>query len=149
MAYQPPWVISLQSYPCRRIVVVLLNPQLGVSGSLYLYQGYKFNSERNSATRVRTYRTLRSYNLIWAVCHLFPQQRWRTHTNIQSRETIGQENHVTSVKLRPRKFHPAFLKPIPRHVFSIDTSSSNTLFFPISIAALTHSLQCDTLLIQS
>ena len=26
------------------------------------------------------YRTLHSYNLIWAVCHLFPQQRWRTHT---------------------------------------------------------------------
>ena len=42
------------------------------------------------------YRTLHSYNLIWAVCHLFPQQ------------TIGQENHVTCLKLRPCKFHPAF-----------------------------------------
>ena len=31
------------------------------------------------------YRTLHSYSLIWAVCHLFPQQRWRTHTNNQYR----------------------------------------------------------------
>ena len=30
-----------------------------------------------------TYRTLHHYNLIWAVCHLFPQQRWR-----MSRKTI-------------------------------------------------------------
>ena len=28
----------------------------------------------------RRYRTLHTYNLIWAVCHLFPRQRWRTHT---------------------------------------------------------------------
>ena len=95
------------------------------------------------AIQGRAYRTLHSYNLIWAVCHLFPQQRWRTHTNIQSRETIGQENHVTCVKLRPRlNFVPRFLEPISRHVFSINTSSSNTLsFIPISIAALTRSLQ--------
>ena len=75
---------------------------------------------------------LHSYNLNWAVCHLFPQQRWRTHTNIQSRETIGQENHVTCLKLRLRlNFVPRFLKPIPRHVFSINTSSLNTLsLFP-------------------
>ena len=46
------------------------------------------------------YRTLHSYKLFWAVFHLFPQ-RWRT-LNIQSRETIGQENHVTCLKLRPR-----------------------------------------------
>ena len=54
------------------------------------------------------YRTLYSYNSSWAVCHLFPQQRWRIHTNNQSRETIGQENHVTCVKLRPHKFCQAF-----------------------------------------
>ena len=40
---------------------------------------------------------LHSYNLKWTVCHLFPKQRWRTHANIQSRETIGQENHVIRV----------------------------------------------------
>ena len=28
----------------------------------------------------QTYRTLHSYKLFWAVCHLFPRQRWRTHT---------------------------------------------------------------------
>ena len=78
------------------------------------------------------YRTLNSYNLNWAVCHLFPQQRWRMNTNIQSRETIGQENHVTCLKLRHRlNFVPRFLEPIPKHVFSINTSSSNTLsLFP-------------------
>ena len=72
------------------------------------------------------------YNLNWVVCHLFPQQRWRTHTNNQSRKTIGQENYVTCVKLRPRlNFVPRFLEPIPRHVFSINTSSSNILsLFP-------------------
>ena len=72
------------------------------------------------------YRTLHSYNLIWVVCHLFPQQRWRTHTNNQSWETIGQENHVTCVNFVLR-----FLEPIPRHVFSINMLSSNTLsLFP-------------------
>ena len=47
-----------------------------------------------------SYRTLHSYKLFWAVCHLFPQ-RWRT-LNIQSRETIGQEDHVICLKLRRR-----------------------------------------------
>ena len=56
------------------------------------------------------YTTLHSNNLIWVVCLLFSRQRWRTHTNIQSRETIGQENHMTRLKLRPRKFRPAFFE---------------------------------------
>ena len=47
-----------------------------------------------------TYRTLHSYKLFWAVCHLFPQ-RWRT-LNVQSRETIGQEDHVIYLQLRRR-----------------------------------------------
>ena len=56
----------------------------------------------------RMYRTLHSYKLFWAVCHLFTQ-RWRT-LNIQSRETIGQEDHVTCLKLGPRvNSSPAFL----------------------------------------
>ena len=50
--------------------------------------------------RVKWYRTLHSYKLFWAVCHLFPW-RWRT-LNIQSRETIGQEDHVICLKTRPR-----------------------------------------------
>ena len=54
------------------------------------------------------YRTLHSYKLVWSVCHLFPQ-RWRT-LNIQSRETIGQEDHVTCLILGPRvNSSPAFL----------------------------------------
>ena len=64
----------------------------------------------NSPIKALMYRTLYSCNLIWVVCHLFLQQRWRTHTNNQSRETIGQENHVTYVKLRLRKFRPEFIR---------------------------------------
>ena len=48
-------------------------------------------------------------------------------SHIQSRETIGQENHVTCLKLRPRVNFVLRLEPLPRHVFSINTSSSNTL----------------------
>ena len=50
----------------------------------------------------------------------------------------------------PFEFRPAFLEPIPRHVFSINTSSLNTLslLFPNSIAAPTRSLQCDSLIHQ-
>ena len=58
-------------------------------------------------------------------------------THIQSRETIGQVNHVICTKLRPRV----------RHVFSINTSSSNTLslFHKFHCSADTHSLQCGIL----
>ena len=59
-------------------------------------------------------------------------------THIQSRETIGQENHVTSVKLRPRVNFVPCLEPFPRHVFSINTSSSNTL-------SLFHKFHCSAL----
>ena len=96
------------------------------------------------------YRTLHSYNLIWAVCHLFPQQRWRTHTNIQSRETIGQENHVTCVKLRPRKFRPAFFgaDSKTRIFYKYVVFKHSFYFFPnFHCSADTLSLQCDILLI--
>ena len=63
-----------------------------------------------------TYRTLHSYNLIWAVCHLFPQ-RWRT-LNVQSRETIGQEDHVICLQLRRRaKIQVLRLEPLIRRFF--------------------------------
>ena len=49
------------------------------------------------------------------------------HLHIQSRETIGQEDHVSCLKLCPRvNSSPAF-EPPTRCVFSINTSSSNTL----------------------
>ena len=63
-----------------------------------------------------TYRTLHSYNLIWAVCHLFPQ-RWQT-LNVQSRETIGQEDHVICLQLRRRaKIQVLRLEPLIRRFF--------------------------------
>ena len=47
------------------------------------------------------------------------------------------------------KFRPAFLEPIPRHVFSINTSSSNTLpLSPNFYCSAKHSLQCDSLIHQ-
>ena len=49
---------------------------------------------------VLNYRTLHSYKLFWVVWHLFPQ-RWRT-LNVQSRENIGQEDHVICLQLRRR-----------------------------------------------
>ena len=70
-------------------------------------------------------------------------------THIQSRETIGQENHVTCVKLRPRINFVLRLEPFPRHVFSINTSSSDTFSFYTNSSLRIHalSLQCDILLI--
>ena len=55
-------------------------------------------------------------------------------THIQSRETIGRENHVTCVKLSPRVNFVLRSEPPPRRLFSINTLSSNTLplFYPIS-----------------
>ena len=62
------------------------------------------------------YRILHSYNLIWAVCHLFHKDGGRSH--IQSRETIGQENYVTCLELRPRvNFRPAFEASYKTRIF--------------------------------
>ena len=69
---------------------------------IFIFRFYQF------AIYFLDYRTLHSYKLFWAVCHLFPQ-RWRT-LNIQSRETIDQEGNVTCLKLRRRvNSSPAFL----------------------------------------
>ena len=64
-------------------------------------------------------------------------------------KTIGQENHVTCVKLRPRVNFVLRLELLPRHVFSKNTSSSNTLplFTQILCNGYTLSLQCDVLFI--
>ena len=78
---------------------------------------------QHQETRIRNHqklilynRTLHSYNLIWAVCHLFPQ-RWRT-LNVQSRETIGQEDHVICLQLRRRaKIQVLRLEPLIRRFF--------------------------------
>ena len=54
------------------------------------------------------YRTLHSYNLIWAVCHLFPQQRWRTHTYSVSGNHWPGEPRDLRKTTSARKFRPAF-----------------------------------------
>ena len=54
------------------------------------------------------YRTLHSYNSIWAVCHLFPQQRWRTHTYSISRNHWPGEPRDLRKTTSARKFRPAF-----------------------------------------
>ena len=72
----------------------------------FLKSNQNFLCENHSVTwgsrihRRNIYRTLHSYKLFWAVCHLFPQ-RWQT-LNVQSRETIGQEDHVICLQLRWR-----------------------------------------------
>ena len=76
---------------------------------------------RKYVSRSWIYRTLHSYNLIWAVCHLFPQ-RWRT-LNVQSRETIGQEDHVICLQLRRRVNSSSASWATYKKIFSINTLS--------------------------
>ena len=52
----------------------------------------------------RDYRTLHSYNLVWAVCHLFPQQGWRTLTYSISRNHWPGEPHNLRKTTSARKF---------------------------------------------
>ena len=64
-------------------ILVMCCAMLG-GGGVYT-RDYKINNPSNIFFFCFTfstyiYRTLHSYNLIWAVCHLFPQQRWQTHT---------------------------------------------------------------------
>ena len=54
------------------------------------------------------YRTLHFYNLIWAVCHLFPQQRWRTFTYSVSGNHWPGEPRDLRKTTSARKFRPAF-----------------------------------------
>ena len=79
------------------------------------------------------YRTLHSYKLFWAVCHLFPQ-RWRTLTYSVSGNHWPGEPRDMSKTTSARKFKSCVFEPPTRRVFSINTSSSNTLalFYQIS-----------------
>ena len=58
--------------------------------------------------RTEDYRTLHSYNLIRAVGHLFPRQRWQTHTySVSGNQWPGEPRDLC--KTTPmRKFRPAF-----------------------------------------
>ena len=72
------------------------------------------------------YRTLHSYKLFWAVCHLFPQ-RWRTLTySVSGNHWPGGPRDMLKTT-SARKFKSCVFEPPTRRVFSINTSSSNTL----------------------
>ena len=79
------------------------------------------------------YRTLHSYNLIWAVCHLFPQQRWRTLTySVSGNHWLG-EPHDLRKTTSARKFRPAFGAISKTRIFYKYVVFKHTLsFYPIS-----------------
>ena len=78
---------------------------------------------------------------MWAVCRLFPQQRWRTLTYSVSGNHWSGEPRDTLKTTSARKFSSC----VWSHLFSINTSSSNTLcLLPDFFAAATHSLQCES-----
>ena len=58
--------------------------------------------------QIRCYRTLHSYNSIWAVCHLFPRQRWRTQTYSVSGNHCPGEQRDLCKTTSAHKFLPAF-----------------------------------------
>ena len=84
-----------------------------------------------------SYRTLHSYNLIWAVCHLFPQQRWRTHTYSVSGNHWPGELRDLRKTTSVHKFRPAFRVTsktrifykyvVFKHSFSFYTNSSQRI----------------------
>ena len=79
------------------------------------------------------YRTLHSYKLFWAVCHLFPQ-RWRTLTySVSGTYWPGGPRDMLKTT-SARKIQVLRSEPPTRRVFSINTSPSNTLvlFYQIS-----------------
>ena len=84
-------------------------------------------------TMLCMYRTLHSYKLFWAVCHLFPQ-RWRTLTySVSGNHWLGGPRDMLKTT-SAHKFKSCVFEPPSRRVFSINTSSSNTcvLFYQIS-----------------
>ena len=91
------------------------------------------------------YRTLHFYNLIWAVCHLFPQQRWRTHTHsVKGNHWPGEPRDLRKT-MSARKFSSCvwshlqdayfFKYVVFKHPFSL---------LPIFFAVATYSLQCES-----
>ena len=92
-----------------------------------------------------SYRTLHSYNLIWAVCHLFLRQRWWTLTYSVSGNHWPGEPRDQLKTTSARKFRPAFGATSKTRIFYKYVVFKHSLsllhnFF----AAATHSLQCDS-----
>ena len=93
------------------------------------------------------YRTLHSYNLIWAVCHLFPRQRWWTHTYSVSGNHWPEEPRDLRKTTSAPKFRPAFgatsktrifYKYVAfKHSFSFYTISSRRQHTPSSLTQQT------------
>ena len=89
------------------------------------------------------YRTLHSYNFIWFVCHLFPQQRWRMHTYSVSGNHWPGEPHDMRKTTSARTFSSCVWSHQQDAYFQ--TSSSHPFaHLPNFFAAATHSLQCDS-----
>ena len=91
-------------------------------------------------------RTLHSYNLIWAVCHLFPQQRWRTHTySVSGNHWPGEPRDLLKTT-SAHKFRLAFFgaDSKTRIFYKYVVFKHSFSFFTVSIAVATHSLQCDS-----
>ena len=90
-------------------------------------------SSDKSALQQAIYRTLHTYKLFWAVCHLFPH-RWRTLTYSASGNHWPGGPRDMFKTTSAGKFKSYVFEPPTRRVFSINTSSSNTLvlFYQIS-----------------
>ena len=97
--------------------------------------------------RKAVYRTLHSYNLIWVVCHLFPQQRWRTHTYSVSGNHWPGEPRDLRKTMSVHKFRPAFGATSKTCIFYKYVVFKHSLFTQIPCSGYTLSLQCDILLI--
>ena len=93
--------------------------------------------------------TLHSYNLIWAVCHSFLQQRWRTHTYSVSGNHWPGESCDLRKTTSARKFRPVFGATSKTRIFYkyVVFKHSSSLFTQILCSGYTLSLQFDILLI--
>ena len=135
----PSLIVSIDTRRSLSMKLFIWPINSGVLTSLLL--PHLFAADLTGVVYLLEYRTLYSYKLFWAVCHLFPQ-RWRT-LNIQSRETIGQEDHVTCLKLGPRvNLSPAFLSHLQTRIFYKYVVFKHPCSLgPKFFAAATHSLQ--------
>ena len=80
-----------------------------------------------------TYRTLHSCNLTWAVCHLFPRKRWRTHTYSVSGNHWPGEPRDLRKATSARKFRPAFGATSKTRIFYKYVVFKHSFsFYPIS-----------------
>ena len=96
----------------------------------------KINKNKKINKDIRTniiwfnpYRILHSYNLIWAVCHFFPQQRWQTHTYSVSGNHWPGEPRDLRKTTSARKFRPAFGATSKKRIFYKYAVFKHSYFF--------------------